>query len=273
MTNEAALLSEFDSSQVLVCVPQPEPFESPTSWLSRMALNQGVTVWEVLAYLKINIDGDDDLDIEFAVKVDEKVAQVCGLPLSSFSFMKHMFSQLRTIDANGSIFLLYYRKSAIYRFCGRCLSEQQTSHLPVHWRFKAWRWCPLHNCLLNDRCPHCKSVLKMPKNLMDAGPQSKGVAYLSRCTTCDKSLTSKSRKTRFSERERSLKLIDHLLLSNGRALLAAIYKGEFCIGESPHKYPLSQLCELEKNGQLPHGVMRYETLDPDFYFFEQTTDQ
>jgi TniQ len=271
MSNEAAILSEFNSRQMLVCVPQPEPFESPTSWLSRMALNQGVTVWEVLAYLKIKIDGD--VDIEFALKVDEKIAQMCGLQLSSFSFMKHMFTQLSTIDADGSIFLLSYQNRARYRFCSRCLSEQQTPHVPLHWRFKAWRWCPLHNCLLSDLCPHCKSVLKMPQNLMDAGPQAKGVAYLSRCTRCNKSLTSKSKKTRFPGRERSLKLIDHRLLSNGRALLAAIYRGEFCLGESPHKYPLSQVCELAKNGQLPHGVMRYETLDPDFFSFALSPEQ
>jgi len=113
----------------------------------------------------------------------------------------------------------------------------------------------------------------MPQNLMDAGPQAKGVAYLSRCTTCNKNLSSKSKKNRYAGHERSLKLIDHLLLSNGRALLAAIYRGEFCIGDSPHKYPLSQVCEMAKNGQLPHGMMQYEMHESDYLYFAPHPEQ
>lgn len=253
MNQYLEFMPNFNEIQVLVCVPMPEPYESPSSWLSRMALNQGVSIEKILDYLGLKIEGD--MDIEFALKVDEKIAQLCGLPVSSFSFMKHMFSQVSKIDDEGVIFLLSEGNFARYRYCAHCLNEQQTPHFPLHWRFKAWQWCPIHDCLLCDCCPHCYSVLILPKNLINAGPKSKGVAYLSRCHKCDKALASKRSGVLFSTHIKSLKLVDQLLLSNGRALLAALYYGEFSMGQLPTKYPLSQLRDLAKNGQLPHDLM------------------
>jgi TniQ len=254
MTNQSLESApNFNVVQALVCVSMPEPYESPASWLSRTALNQGVSIEQILAYLGLKIEGD--IDIEFALKVDEKTAQLCGLPVSSFSFMKHMFSQVSKIDEEGIIFLLTEGSFARYRYCAHCLKEQHTPHFPLHWRFKAWQWCPVHDCLLNDCCPHCYSVLILPQNLINAGPRAKGVAYLSRCHSCDKALTIIKSSGLFSKYMKSLKPSDQLLLSNGRALLAALFYGEFRLGKLPNKYPLSQLRDLAKNGQLPHEVM------------------
>ncbi len=122
----------------MVNAPEPEPFESPASWLSRMALMQGAHVKELLSYL--NIDMQSDIDLQMATLDTSLLAKVCGLPESSFGFMKHMFSQLREIEGDGKTFLLQKDSLARYRFCPRCLGEQHTPHFPVHWRFKAWRW-------------------------------------------------------------------------------------------------------------------------------------
>ena len=178
MTNQSVESApNFNVVQALVCVSMPEPYESPSSWLSRTALNQGVSIEQMLDYLGLKIEGD--IDIEFALEVNEKTAQLCGLPFSSFSFMKHMFSQVSKIDEEGIIFLLTEGSFARYRYCAHCLKEQHTPHFPLHWRFKAWQWCPIHDCLLSDSCPHCYSVLILPQNLINAGPKSKETLHKS----------------------------------------------------------------------------------------------
>lgn len=245
--------------QELVCVPAPEPFESPASWLSRLALSQAATVWAVLAHLKIDLRGD--IDIQFAACDLDRVARLCGIPESSFSFMRYMFSQLQRIDARGEVYLLSHDTFARYRFCDRCLKEQRTPYFPLHWRFKAWRWCPLHTCLMRDHCPRCKAILVLPIDLLHAGRRRAGVAYLSSCAVCGARLTNKPKAVRFEPARNNLTVKEHLLLANGRALLAALYHNEFGISSKPERYPLRGLYQLERNGHLPHKLMHYEKFE------------
>lgn len=245
--------------QALVCAPVPEPFESPASWLSRLALSQAATVWAVLAHLKIDLEGD--IDIEFAACDLDRVARLRGIPVSNFSFMRHMFLQLQRIDASGRVYLLSHDTFARYRFCEKCLLEQRTPHFPLHWRFKAWRWCPLHNSLLRDHCPSCKAILVLPMDLLHAGRWRKGVAYISSCAVCGAKLTSKPKSMRFEHSRNNLTSTEHLLLANGRALLAALYHGEFTVSSAPERYPLRALHQIEKNGHLPHKKMHYENFE------------
>lgn len=245
--------------QALVCVPEPEPFESPASWLCRLALSQAATVWAVLAQLNIDLRGD--IDIQFAACNLDRVAKLCGIPASSFSFMRHMFSQLKTIDNTGEVYLLSHDTFARYRFCERCLKEQRTPHFPLHWRFKSWRWCPLHNCLLRDYCPRCKAILVLPIDLLHAGRWRAGVAHISSCAVCSSRLTSKPKAVRFEPTRNNLTLSEHLLLANGRALLAALYHDEFGVSSKPERYSLRALHQLERDGHLPHKIMHYEKFE------------
>ncbi len=244
----------------MVNAPEPEPFESPASWLSRMALMQGAHVKELLSYL--NIDMQSDIDLQMATLDTSLLAKVCGLPESSFGFMKHMFSQLREIEGDGKTFLLQKDSLARYRFCPRCLGEQHTPHFPVHWRFKAWRWCPLHNCLLSDFCPRCRAVVILPMNMLKAGRKGLGVAYLSNCQVCGAKLMNKPKSKRIKASKYRLSTNDHFLLANGRTLLSALYHTKFKIGESSQKYPVSAIRGLETHGYFPPEVMRYELNEP-----------
>jgi TniQ len=245
--------------QALVCAPVPEPFESPASWLSRLSLTQAATVWEVLAHLKLELPGD--VDIQFANCDLDRVARLCGLAVSNFAFMSHMFTQLQRIDAKGEVYLLSHDTFARYRFCEKCLKEQSTPHFPLHWRFKAWRWCPLHSCLLSDHCPRCKSIVLLPMSLVSAGRRRSGVAYLNSCLVCGAKLAGKPKSTRFANTRNNLTPAEHLLLSNGRALLAALYHDGFRLSSNPQRYSLESLLHLESRGHLPHGIMHFETSD------------
>jgi DNA-directed RNA polymerase subunit RPC12/RpoP len=249
-----------NSGQELVNAPEPEPLESPASWLSRLALMQGAPVKDLLSYL--NIDKQRDIDLQIATLDTAHLARVCGLPESSFSFMKHMFVQLREIDGDGKTFLLQKDSLARYRFCPRCLGEQHTPHFPLHWRFKAWRWCPLHNCLLSDFCPRCRAVVVMPMNMLNAGRRGLGIAHLFNCQVCGSKLMNKPKAKRIKVSKYRLSTNDHFLLANGRTLLSALYHTKFKIGASPQKYPVSAIRGLETHGYFPPEVMRYELNEP-----------
>ena len=248
------------SGQVLVNAPEPEVFESPSSWLSRLALSQGVSLVDILAYL--NVDIQFDIDLQIAVLDIEHLARICGLPASSFYFMKHMFSQLKKIDDDGKVFLLQKNSLARYRYCPRCLDEQRTPHFPLHWRFKAWRWCPLHNRVMSDYCPRCRALLVMPMNMIKAGRRGQGVAYLFHCNVCGSKLMNKKKTKVFKVSQFRLSKEDHFAMANGRTLFAALFHGYFKIGESSQKYQLSGISGLEKKGYFPPEIMRYDLNEP-----------
>lgn len=261
------------SGQELVDAPEPQQFESPSSWLSRLALSQGTSLINVLTYLKIDIQSD--IDLQVADLDIENVARICGLPVTSFYFMKHMFSQLRQIDSDGTSFLLYKNSYARYRYCPRCLSEQHTPHLPLHWRFSVWRWCPLHNTLMSDFCPRCRAVLVMPTNMIKAGHRGLGVAYLFHCNVCGSRLMNKTKAKKLKVARFRLSKEDHFLMANGRTLLAALFHTGFSIGKSMQKYQISGILGLKNQGYLPPDVMRYELneLNPKPRYRDPITNQ
>ena len=247
------------NTQKLVHVPKPEMFESPSSWLSRLALSQGIEICEAMKYLKINQNGD--ADIQF-VKADiMNIGAKCGIPKQHFSFMCHMFSQLVTINSFGTNLLLSYQGSPRYRYCPKCLDEQLNAHFPVHWRFLAWRWCPLHQRLLNDDCSTCRSPIILPNSLINAGLNEEGVASLNRCLSCGTKLSTPAADSFLEEKHRMLSVQDHLLLKNGRALLSTLYHGYFCMGKIPYRFPLPVVNALVVAGNIPNRPMHYENVN------------
>jgi hypothetical protein len=117
----------------------------------------------------------------------------------------------------------------------------------VHCRFATWRFCPLHRCLLEDICPHCKAFVTLPFNMLYAGPKKSGVAYLAHCRMCGGRLSSLP-----SVGLDSLPLTewDWVLLNNGRAVLAALLYGVVRV-DGERELPISGLRRLAKKGVLP----------------------
>lgn len=251
--------SEFSNEQQLVCVPPPEPFESPASWLSQLALSQGVAFPEVTNYLKLDLDGD--VDMKFVRNNLKSVAAICGLEKSVFGFMAHMFSQLRRIDALGSRFLLSHNGLARYRFCSQCLAEQRTPHFPLHWRFNAWRWCPLHNRLMSDHCPQCKAIVVLPADVVSVRTVRQGSAQITSCMVCGSRLSRKPKNSRFYISGNNLLPKEHFMVANGRSLLAALYANKVTVSSQPKRHRFRELLELEQAGYFAHTPMHYEQFE------------
>lgn len=248
------------SGQSLVDVPKPEEFESPYSWLSRLALSQNTSIEDMLRFLDINIFIDFDLHFD-QINI-ERIATICGLPIASFSFMKHMFQQLKKVEDDYSDYLLHKDGLARYRFCPHCLEKQFTPHLELHWRFSFWRWCPIHNKLMKDFCPRCRSVLILPINMVKSGRRGNGIAFLLNCQVCGANLTSKSNEKRLRVSNHRINIEEHFVMANGRTFLAALYHGHYKISSSDSKYQLKSLGGLKKQGYFPPETMRYEGNEP-----------
>jgi hypothetical protein len=228
--------------QELFGVPAPYGFESPASWISRAALSQGIWVYELQNYF--GIDHTIDFDMALSQKKSLMIAETCGLAAINFSFSLRMFSALRSIDQQGHLFLLpFFEKSSRYKYCPGCLHHQKVKHFPLHWRFKHWRYCPIHKCLMEDKCLHCGSSITLPADLFYGGPNRKGVAFLDRCIKCEKKLSSHWKTVQGLTDGDLLAPGAMYQLRVGRFLLSALYHGHFFM-RNLEEYTKSNLSEI-----------------------------
>lgn len=216
----------YKSEEMLLTIPTPFQFESPSSWLTRAALTQGVTPTQLGKYFGLN--RLNDFDLSFSRQLVEQITAKSTLHPLHFEFMRVMFSNLSFVDRMGRNLLLFYESSPRYRYCAVCLYEQSVKHFPVHWRFKPWRYCPLHACLMEDHCRHCDSPIVLPVDLINAGPSCAGVAYLHQCLRCGKPLSSHWSSAKGEFYHLPLGTNEKALLPLGRALLSGLYALEDC---------------------------------------------
>lgn len=234
----------------IVGLPPVLPLEAPSSWVTRAALSQGASVDDFLDFL--GFSSGPDFDVSFLSGNLRERVERCGLPKGTFVVARNLVLAALRVDRNGRRFLLRSKpKRSRFRFCPRCISESPTAYLPVHCRFAPWRFCPEHDCLLEDACWSCLAPLDLPASLATCGPQHGIAAYLSQCIQCGKGL---GKIQAVGVREDST-LLDHAeltLLQNGRATLAALSRGSMVLWNG-RKAPLSSLSVWERMGMLGTG--------------------
>ncbi len=238
----------------MIGLPEPLPFESPASWVTRAALSQGETVVAFLAHL--DLPDVRDFDLAITSGAGRRVLAHCGVS-KQFSFAVNVFGRLKGLGTIGPSLLLTTREGwPRSRFCPRCLATRRESCFEIHCRFIPWRFCPLHHCLLEDACPHCRRPVVLPFDMVCAGIKKSGVAYLSKCQWCEGALVAAKA---VALHDLPLSEWDWMLLKNGRATLAALRQGVVRIDNQAEK-PLSNLKRLARMGALP---MRADHLTAD----------
>ncbi|MGJ4748457.1 TniQ family protein [Leptospira sp. SA-E8] len=166
--------------------------------------------------------------------------------------MHRMFGRVISIDPRGERYLLNQDGYPKYRYCHRCLSEQRTKYFPLEWRFKAWRFCPIHNELLQDFCPHCRAIVVLPNDQFMSGRLRDGVDCIAECFVCGNSLYRDRPPLRFDVSRRQLSTKETVLVRNGRAVLAAFNEGRVRVPGQPQTGSLRYLNVFERSGFLPH---------------------
>lgn len=231
-------------------LPSLDGWESPCSLITRVAASQGATLAEMCAYL--GLTPEFDLDISVAIRARcEPPGRSIGL--ERLHVARRIFSALVASGVETRRYLLHAASgSPRYRYCPLCINEVRVVALPVHWRFAAWRVCPVHAVLLEDQCPHCSAHLVLPCDLSTAGPSDIGVASLRLCLKCARSLTDvvpvKADQDLFARYGTTVQL----LAENGQALLAALWYRSFRTTRSPDLLPLTRLFEVDVLGAVPN---------------------
>lgn len=242
--------------QELVGIPAPYFAESPSSWITRAAASQVVSPRELADYLGLPFNHDPEL--AFASPLLNRITGLCGLRRRQFAAAVRIFGRLKRVDADGRRFLLHEGGKPRFRFCPACLRESGKAYFPVHWRFKCWRWCPAHNCLMEDACPSCGAHTVLPRDMLNAGISGIGVGTMARCFTCSGTLIDEQWAACGRIEPRLLTNWELTLLTNGRALLAALNAGcGWMMGDSS-KVPLLDLKRLDGLGLLPHERFRLD---------------
>ena len=115
----------------------------------------------------------------------------------------------------------------------------------------------------------CGAAVKLPATLLTAGPKRQGVAYLSRCLRCESDLSGMEAiriplpeeigagTSDMSFRQAGFKYWRANLVTNGRAILAALYFGRISEENDWGGHTLRWLAHLDQSGHLPHEDNQY----------------
>lgn len=234
----------------LVCIPKPFPSESFTSWLSRMAFVQGETVNAVLRQLESSVMVYEDLDLAFARsyrnKLPLRLGEVVGLEPA-----RRMMSNLLLAGIDPERVLVGRGVLSEYHFCPLCLHEQVEPHFPVAWAFNAWRYCPLHDCLMEVGCPKCQKTVVLPLSLASNARKKVRQLNLAHCGACGHYLPDVEHVT--LKKAQALGLTDGamIFLKNGRAFTAALLCGRFQVCGGPVRDSIRALNETLRQGYVP----------------------
>lgn len=225
-------------------VPSVIGTESLASWVSRLALSQGCTVNELRKFLKINTY---DIDLYLATNSQQSLVLASRLDPDEFKVIRRVMSQLHQINENGAAFLLNSDKKPLSRYCPLCLKTDLVPHFRIEWRFDPWRWCPIHNCLLSDRCPSCHQTIQPPFNMINSGSGKSEIPNLSYCLSCGLSLLTEKPLMLNIE---TVPTEARKLITNGRALLSSLYHGYFYINGDKSQRTLTELTRIHHKGSF-----------------------
>lgn len=231
----------------LVGLPSAFDLESPSSWLTRAALSQGETTAALLVHMGLPNTGD--VDVLLTSDLGQRAIRACDL-MENFEVARTIFGRLRLLGSLGEQLLLRTRAGqSRYRFCPLCFRSQRIAHLEIQCRLSTWRFCPRHNCFMEDSCPHCGNHVVLPNDMVNAGRRGSGIAYLRQCQFCGKPLNAGQA---VSINAVPLSNWGRMLMTNGRASVSTLFFGFMRLDVTDRRRkPLQQLQLLANMGLLP----------------------
>ncbi len=164
--------AEFEAAHaiwnVLPLHPPPEPFESMTSYLIRLAEANGLrSMSEFVGLLGISygrlttICTFADYPAPFALA---SLAQITRCPeerLQQTTFLPLVQRFGRTTGPHSLQQFLAGSLASCLRYCPCCLAEHSPAYYSLLWRFLALPGCTEHGLQLLDQCGHCQSPLPL----------------------------------------------------------------------------------------------------------------
>ncbi len=155
---------------VLPLRPQPEPLESFTSYLTRLAEANHIQTIHKLSVLCFpnrhsTMAWKDHLPTSFGALPSVATCPLPTLQATTFLHVARKFDR----SPHASVFHRFLGGSvaAGLRYCPGCLTDHP--HYSLTWRFLALPGCVQHNCRLLDRCGHCGQAIPLCASPLKAG--------------------------------------------------------------------------------------------------------
>src|SRR6266436_7419240 len=169
--------------KVLPLRPQPQPFESITSYIIRLAEANGLQSINELGTLAGGMIFSDLKNPDYPAAAYPGLAQITGYPeerwfdmtffhlLQHFGYAMNRYSLHRFFQ--GSL-------ASSLRYCPLCLAAHAPAYYSLLWRFLVLPGCIEHRVSFLDQCCHCSSPL----------PLLRPIPQLTTCSTCQGDLRS-----------------------------------------------------------------------------------
>lgn len=239
------------SEQRLYAVPEPLYLELPSSWLPRVALSQGESLSAVKRFL--GFSQQRDVDLSFLGMQADAVAAMCALKAGVFDEALRVLRLALSLDMRHPV-LFYAEGRPRYRFCVECLVGLRTPYFPLYWRFDAYRMCSRHQCLMEENCPHCGSMVCLQWGRVTSGKTRGSHTFSSQCFQCSKFLWDMIPLKVNAIPERLLIQHEKMRLANGVAFIAALLQGKVSVPNSDETDPNIVLPRIERMGMFASGT-------------------
>src|SRR6266481_383639 len=148
--------------KVLPLRPQPQPFESITSYIIRLAEANGLQSINELGTLAGGMIFSDLKNPDYPAAAYPGLAQITGYPeerwfdMTFFHLLQHFGYAMNRYSLHrfcqGSL-------ASSLRYCPLCLAAHAPAYYSLLWRFLVLPGCTEHGVRLLDQCGHCGSLL------------------------------------------------------------------------------------------------------------------
>lgn len=162
-------VEEYD----FLVIPQPQPDELLSSWLSRTAFAHGYPFTTFISmFLKHDGSALSRIDIDF--KEDpilfEKLANKSRFSIEQIAHMSLRGEEGYLFESDHGLYppkqirkLKDKRTHYGLMFCPKCLAEDAHPYYRKQWRYHFYNACTKHNVLLIDRCGICQERVRITK--------------------------------------------------------------------------------------------------------------
>ena len=215
----------MENYSALCNVPRPFPNESICSWLTRLSLSQGVSLWVMMGYLELKLH--IDFDFRFWRLDIGSISKKTGLSIDDFKTQRTFSRSLRLYDCSSLNYVMHYKRKRRFRFCPLCLQEDEIPYFRMEWRLKLCVSCPIHECLLEEDCHRCRSPITLPVNLFSKVSDTKPVESLANCQSCGAQLTKVNPASFKGALYEAMDLKSKKFIKDGGTLIPILYKGTY----------------------------------------------
>lgn len=224
--------------------PQPYPEELLTSWMVRLALENG---WHLHTFYKEIIGYKKPIWTRDADKYDQSALIECLSVRTGVSTER--IRQLSLQSYNGTLFHgnpkaaylrwisplgIYHRRRKLLglQFCPLCLKEQPNGYYRKYWRVAFYTFCHKHKVLLLNECPMCSGSIEFHRTGIGYKTEKIPKIDIALCHSCGFDLRDSSTDQVYVTQgtERYRQLLNQFLnkqdeIPNGLAIPLVFYEG------------------------------------------------